>query len=44
MKKIDTLKKKMLLPKPQTIQFILNFSKSVATIKMPKKVILVGKN
>lgn len=44
MKKIDSLNTKMLKPKKGTIQFLLNFSKSIEVVKMPNKKMVINKN
>lgn len=44
MKKNDLLNAKKLAPKPETIQKILNFSKSLMVIKTPQKTLVLCKN
>ena len=44
MKKNDPLKTPLLLPKKTTLQFLLQFSKSLATLKSTRKVFAVCKN
>lgn len=44
MKKNDSLKVKTLKPKKQTIDFLLNFSKSVEVVKTKSKNFPISKN
>ena len=44
MKKNDSLSVKKRMPKAKTVQFILNFSKSLATVKTPIKTFCICKN
>lgn len=44
MKKNDTLKKTILKPKRQTIDFLLKFSKSLEIIKIKDRSFLIVKN
>jgi hypothetical protein len=44
MKKFDTLNEKLLKPRKQTIDFLLNYSKSLEIMKLKKENILVFKN
>ena len=44
MKKFDILSKQDLLPKKETINFILAFSKNVAVVKNKRKTFLISKN
>ena len=45
MKKIDTLTTKALMPKKEIINFLLNYSKNIQSLKTKnRKVILVSKN
>ena len=44
MKKNYTFKEKQMIPKKETIQFLLQFSKSVEVVEGKKKQFLVSKN
>jgi hypothetical protein len=44
MKKNDILRVKKLTPKPETIRFLLDFSKSMTVLKTTKKSFLICKN
>lgn len=44
MKKFDTLNKKLLKPRKQTVDFLLNFSKSTTVLKTKTKSIVISKN
>ena len=44
MKKNDILARKALLPKKSTIDFLLNYSKNIETIKTSKRQFIVSKN
>lgn len=44
MKKNDSVRVNKFVPKPQTIKFILDFSKSLSTLKSRKKVFVICKN
>ncbi|MDO5616435.1 MAG: hypothetical protein Q4G16_09605 [Cruoricaptor ignavus] len=44
MKNLDTLNKNKLKPKSTTIDFILNFSKSIELVKGKNKTFLITKN
>lgn len=44
MKKLDTLKHKNLKPKQETVNFLLNFSKSLAIMKVKEKRFIISKN
>ncbi|MFC0345617.1 hypothetical protein [Epilithonimonas hispanica] len=45
MKKNDTLTTKALMPKKEVIDFLLNYSKNIQTLKIKnRKTILVSKN
>ena len=44
MKKLDTLKKKDLKPKKETVDFLLSFSRSTEVLKIKQKNILISKN
>lgn len=44
MKKIDSLNKKILKPRKQTIDFLLSFSKSIDVIQIREKNYLISKN
>lgn len=44
MKKIDSLNTKTLKPKKETIQFLLNFSKSIEIVKTKTNKVIVNKN
>ncbi len=44
MKKNDTLSKKLLKPRKQTIDFLLQYSKSIETVKTKTKMVIVSKN
>ena len=44
MKKIDTLNEKLLKPKKQAIDFLLNYSKNIAVLKTKSKNQIVSKN
>ncbi len=44
MKKNDTLNAKLLKPKQETIDFLLNFSKSIDVVKAKKTTFIISKN
>lgn len=44
MKNIDSLKRKQMLPKKETVDFLLRFSKSVDTVKLKNRNLLISKN
>lgn len=44
MKNIDSLKRKQMLPKKETVKFLLRFSKSVETVALQDRKILISKN
>ncbi|SFI43323.1 hypothetical protein SAMN05443292_2577 [Halpernia frigidisoli] len=44
MKKFDILKTKKLMPKKETVSFLLQFSKSLAILKTKTKKYLISKN
>ncbi len=44
MKNDDSLKTKILKPQKETIQFLLNFSKSIEVVKIKKKLYHISKN
>ncbi len=44
MKKNDFLKEKLLKPKKQTVDFLLNYSKSLCALKTRSKIQIVSQN
>lgn len=44
MKKLDTLNKNLLQPRKATVEFLLKYSKNIATVSLKQRLLLVSKN